>query len=144
MTKEDIEAILKTVIEQEVTKLEPPSQKDWFILEDKFSCSFSYEFKVFIELMSQYSFPGDILNVSTCLTNGNDTIEFTYDYELSRSNWSPDMIPFYSVGNGDYFCLSKKESPSSRVYYYYHEDNRTEHYSDSFENWIEELPKFFS
>jgi hypothetical protein len=29
MTKEDIEAILKTVIEEEATKLELPSQKDW-------------------------------------------------------------------------------------------------------------------
>jgi hypothetical protein len=54
MTKEDIEAILKTVIEEEATKLELPSQKDWINLEEKFSCSFNNEFKAFIELMSRY------------------------------------------------------------------------------------------
>ncbi|MNV46366.1 SMI1 / KNR4 family protein [compost metagenome] len=144
MTKDQIEAIIKTVVEEEVNQFEPPSQSDWINFENKFSCTFSNEFKNFIELMSQYSFPGDILNVSTGSTNGNDSIEFTYEYELSQENWNPDMIPFYSVGNGDYFCLSKMESPNSPVYYYYHEDFRTEYYSDSFENWIRELPEFLS
>jgi hypothetical protein len=144
MTNDEIEAILKTVIEVEGIEFDPPSEMDWSNLENKLSCTFSNEFKAFIELMSRYSFPGDILNVSTGSTNGNDTIEFTYDYELSQGNWDTEMIPFYSVGNGDYFCLSKKESPNSPVYYYYHEDSRTEQYSDSFENWIKELPEFLS
>lgn len=36
--------------------------------------------------MSEYSFPGDILNVSSGKTNGNDTIEFTYDYEIKQGD----------------------------------------------------------
>ena len=34
--------------------------------------------------MSEYVFPGDILNVSSGRTNGNDTIEFIYNYEMNE------------------------------------------------------------
>ena len=59
--------------------------------------------------MSEYVFPGDILNVSSGKTNGNDTIEFIYDYEMKRRFLEKRTNPFYSIGNGDYFCLHSKE-----------------------------------
>lgn len=44
--------------------------------------------------MSEFVFTGDILNVSTSKTNGNDTIEFTYDYEMNEGFWEKELIPF--------------------------------------------------
>jgi hypothetical protein len=104
---------------------------------------FPQEFVFFMELMTEFSFPGDILNVVTSgRTNGNDTIAFTYDFERSNGVWPPDLIPFYAVGNGDYFCFRSSEGASSHIYYIYHEDGRVEKHSESFEVWVKELPKF--
>jgi hypothetical protein len=61
---------------------------------------------------------------------------------MSIGNWNKNFIPFYGIGNGDYFCLNAKECPDSKVYYRYHEDLRMEEYSDSFEMWIKDLPDF--
>lgn len=108
----------------------------------KFGCQFPAAFKLFIELMSEYSFPGDILNVSNGKTNGNDTIEFTYDYEMKQGNWKKELIPFYSIGNGDYFCLLSNECPKAGVYYYSHEDGNINKEANNFVEWLKQLPTF--
>ncbi len=51
------------------------------------------------------------------------------------------MIPFYCIGNGDYFCLCKK---NSKVYYYYTDNEIFKEYNNSFKDWIEDLPNFLS
>lgn len=142
MTREEINSILFKILEPEEAQLDSPSNKDWDILSDKFKCEFSDDFKFFIDLMSKYMFPGDIYNVATGKNNGNDSINFVYDYEMNSGDWDKDFIPFYGIGNGDYFCLNIKECPQSKVYYFYHEDLRIEVYSDSFEMWIKDLPNF--
>ncbi|MCC5463776.1 SMI1/KNR4 family protein [Pelosinus baikalensis] len=142
MTKNEIESILDKILEEEGMQLDSPTSGDWDVLRIKFNCEFGDEFKSFIELMSTYIFPGDIFNVSTGRTNGNDSIELVYDFEMKGGNWNPKMMPFYGIGNGDYFCLNSDENPSSPVYYYYHEDSRVEKYADTFEEWIRDLPDF--
>jgi hypothetical protein len=142
MEREQIKELLMDILEKEVVQYDPPSLEDWEFIEKKFNCNFNQEFKFFIELMSEYSFPGDILNVSTGNTNGNDSIVFTYDYEMNEGNWESDFIPFYSIGNGDYFCLNSKECPDSPVYYFSHEDYRMEKYLNSFTEWLEGLSEF--
>ncbi|SEN49680.1 SMI1 / KNR4 family (SUKH-1) [Terribacillus saccharophilus] len=144
MTKDEIARILSNILDKESENLDNPSSNDWSKLESKFSCSFPKEFVYFIELMSDYSFPGEILNVSSGNTNGNDTIEFTYDYERNQGDLEEDLIPFYSIGNGDYFCLVSKECPNSGVYYYSHEESVIEKDADNFEDWIKQLPGFLS
>lgn len=145
MTKDEIESILKPILDEENIEYNPPSISEWLELERKFTCVIGDEFKYFIAFMTKYSLPGDILNVSTGLTNGNDTISFTYDFEMNQGDkWKPQMIPFYSIGNGDYFCISSIESPDSPVYYYYHEDFHIEKYSENFASWIKALPEFLS
>lgn len=37
---------------------------------------------------------------------------------MENSNWNEDMIPFYGIGNGDYFCINKLDL---KVYYYYND-----------------------
>lgn len=74
--------------------------------------------------MSKHSYFGDILNISDNNENGNDTIEFTYNYELKYGSWEKEWVPFYNIGNGDYFCLISNECPNSSVYYYSHEENK--------------------
>ena len=96
VTKDEIATLLDGILDEELGNLDIPSASDWENIEKKFGCQFPSEFKFFIELMSEYSFPGDILNVSNVNTNGNDTIEFTYDYEMKQGGWKEELIPFYS------------------------------------------------
>lgn len=142
MTMDEVELRLSKVLEKEDMQLDFPSNEDWNAIGSKFNCKFSDDFRFFIDLMSKYVFPGDIYNVATGKTNGNDSILFVYDYEMKGGNWNQDLIPFYGIGNGDYFCLNVKECPNSKVYYYYHEDSRIEKYNDSFDEWIKDLPNF--
>lgn len=123
--------LLNGILDKELGNLDIPSVNDWKYIEKKFGCQFPSEFKLFIEFMSEYSFPGDILNVSNGKTNGNDTIEFTYDYEMQQGGWKEELIPFYSIGNGDYFCLLSNECPNSGVYYYSHEDTNMSEFHNS-------------
>lgn len=102
----EIENILKIVLDEEVEMFNKPTEAEWRELSSFFNCKFSKEFKYFIELMSKWSFPGDIYNVSKENTNGNDTIEAVYKHEMKTGNWKSNMIPFYGVGNGEYFCLN--------------------------------------
>lgn len=110
-------------------------------LSDQFNYSFNDEFKYFTELMSLWAFPGDIYNVSKGKTNGNDTIEEVYNHEMNSGNWDSNMMPFYGIGNGDYFCLHILES---KVYYYYHDTESFKEYCDTFKTWIEDLPNFLA
>jgi len=144
MSPIEMETVLLTVLRPESTQLDSPSTTDWQRLESKFGCRFGDDFKTFVELMSRFQFPGDILNVSSGRTNGNDSIELTFDYESQGVGWKPEMIPFYAIGNGDYFCLHKDECPNSKVYYFYSERPAFEPYTDSFEEWVRQLPQFLA
>ena len=74
MKKNEIEEILKICIDKEEKEYAIPTAKDWEKLESQLDYTFSETFKSFIELMSKYSFPGDIYNVLEDNNNGNDTI----------------------------------------------------------------------
>ncbi|GAA0086295.1 hypothetical protein UT300007_27340 [Clostridium sp. CTA-7] len=60
---------------------------------------------------------------------------------MRNGNWNANIIPFYEIGNGDYFCISRLDS---KVYYYYDDKGKVEEYCDSFKTWIENLPNFLS
>lgn len=143
MTKEEIANILDGILEKEQENLKTPSKSDWENIEKKFGCQFPIEFRFFIDLMSEYTFPGDILNVSNGKTNGNDTIEITYNYEMKQGGWKEELIPFYSIGNGDYFCLHANECPNTSVYYYSH-DETIKKETDSFKDWLNQLQTLVS
>lgn len=141
MKYEEIESILANILEKETDILDKPTAEEWKELSKKFKCSFCDEFKQFIELMSIWIFPGEIYNVSKINNNGNDTIEDVYDHEMKNGNWKVNMIPFYGIGNGDYFCISTLDA---KVYYYYNDKEKFEEYCDSFKAWIEDLPNFLA
>ena len=49
------------------------------------------------------------------------------------------MIPFYGIGNGDYFCLRINDM---KVYYFYEDQLQFEFYMETFAEWILDLPDF--
>ena len=145
MRKDEIRAFLVPILEKEVAEIDAPTEADWRRFETRFATQLPKEFKTFIELMSEFSFPGDIYNIAqTGRTNGNDRIETIYESEVAASGWPANLIPFYGIGNGDYFALDKDEGPKSAVYYRYHEDGRVEKQNDSFADWLKRLPAFLS
>ncbi len=123
----------------------PPTIDEWKALEEKFSCEFPSGLRSFIELMAEFDFPGDIMNVGDGPNNGNDGIELTYDFEIRENPaWLSEMIPFYAIGNGDYFCVSSREGPSSAIYYYDHERNEFTGDCPDCETWLKALPDFLA
>lgn len=141
MTYIEIEKILSSILDKEAYTYDKPTSTDWLSLSKYLNYSFSDDFKYFIELMTYWSFPGDIYNVSREHNNGNDSIKDVYDHEMVHGNWNKDMIPFYGIGNGDYFCIS---TLGDKVYYYYHDKLKFEEYCVTFEDWIKKLPNFLS
>jgi len=125
-------------------QFDPPTRKDWEFLERKFNCSFSPEFVAFIELITDYNCPGTVNVTREGRTNGDPTMDWWYDREMGLGGWNPDMLPFISVGNGDYFCLSAGKGPQSGVYYVYHEDGSEEELTASFQEWLERMEFFLN
>ncbi len=147
MTTQEIEVILQTILEPETPPYDVPTDADWRSLEALFGTTFPGEFKAFIELMSAYSFPGDIYNVPQspgAKTNGNDTIPSVYNSERELGGWPSNLIPFYGIGNGDYFALDTNEGRESAVYFRDHGDGSIRRYTDSFADWIQKLPAFLN
>ena len=138
MTRIEIEEVLKKCLCCEDEEFDFPTSDEWLQLEQSLNCTFCSEFKCFIDLMSKYSFPGEIFNIKEIDNNGNDTIAIVYQHELKYGNWKKEMVPFYGIGNGDYFCISALDS---KVYYYYGDMESYEEYCDNFEMWINRLPE---
>jgi|SRR5215216_1172139 len=102
----------------------------------------SLKIRAFVELITDYNLPG-MLNVTReGRTNGDPTFDWWYDREMGFGGWKPDLIPFISMGNGDFFCLSASQGPQSGVYYVYHEDGQEEQLTVSFQEWIERMDEF--
>lgn len=142
MTPSEIESILAIAITPNPTGYLPPGDSEWRSLEQKFNCSFSSDFRNFISLTTtRYSRPGEILEASA--ENGNDSISLCYDMEQQFGHWRPEMIPFFSIGNGDYYCLCSTECPESRVFYFYLDSREYDVEFDSFAAWLAAMPELY-
>lgn len=145
MNKEEIRQSLADVLVRETALLDVPAEADWLSLEERFETRFPAEFKAFIDLMSEFAFPGDIYNVpQKGRSNGNDTITQIFESERANSDWPEYLVPFYGIGNGDYFVLDTRERDSSAVYFRNHADGGIVRYSDNFGVWIKKLPAFLN
>ena len=157
MTKDEIRDVIEALVRKyegdfdapierwgKDKQFDPPTRKDWEFLETKFNCSFSPEFVTFVELITDYNLPGMLTVTREGRTYGDPTLDWSYDNEMGLGGWNPDLIPFLSVGNGDYFCLSAGKGPQSGVYFVYHEDGHEEELTASFQGWIEKLEFFLN
>ncbi|STQ89866.1 SMI1/KNR4 family protein [Iodobacter fluviatilis] len=145
MNKNEISLVLSKCLPLENRRLDTPSPEDWVNVENYFKTKLPQEYKYFVDLMTDFSFPGDIYNpTSKILTNGNDDIILVYETEIKNSNLSKNLIPFYGIGNGDYFCLSIEDGEKSAVYCTDHSTGEVSKEADSFEDWIIEIPNFLN
>lgn len=142
MSKDEIQQILATVLPKRLEICDPPSEADWTQLSARFGCTFPDEFRSFIDLMTIFRFPGEIFGAAREENGGESAIAIIYDQECKYATWDRDMIPFYGIGNGEYFCINRTKCPDSPVYYRYLERESFEEISHSFEQWIRGLPEF--
>lgn len=144
MKKNEVQEILSQNLEKEFGQTDPPTEADWEKLQRLLQIQFPETYRWFMELMTEYSFPGDILNIQESRrTNGNDPVLLVYDSEFRDSEF-PWLVPFYSIGNGDYFCFDSREKENLAVYYFHHEDERVSCENPSFSDWLQSLPKFLN
>ena len=57
---------------------------------------------------------------------------------------SRDLVPFYAIGNGDYFCFSAARADQSPVLYLDHETQTATEENASFADWVQALPEFLN
>jgi hypothetical protein len=143
MTREEIAKILEAILPRVSESFDAPSPEDWKALASRFRTRFPEDFVNFIDALTSFEFPGDVYNiVDTGRTNGNDTIPLVHELETKDPAWPAWLIPFYGIGNGDYFCLDARAAERSPVSYWYHERRRAEPYSPCFGDWVRGLPEF--
>ena len=142
MTRNKIDALLRSLFTLKSDTNTPPTQSNWNELVSFFGASFPDEFISFMELAGNHYIEGGLLRIADDGNiRGKDTIISSVEAEKSLGSWPDDLIPFYSVGNGDYYCISKERD--TPVLYLYHEDHSVEVLHDSFELFLEnELPDF--
>jgi len=144
-SKDDVRRVLAGILPAaRASGIGSPSAEEWDNFNRKMAIMTPLSFQWFIELMSEFDFPGDILNIAgEYKTNGNDYIDETVRQESSIPN---GFVPFYAVGNGDYFGLSSvgEENAPPTVAYWFHEDGHVEITNASFDEWLAELPAFLS
>lgn len=82
-----------------------PTDADWALPQEELGCSFSPALVGFMEPMTAYHCPGvgDVTREGR--TNGDSTIDWTYDHELSFGRCDADLVPFLDIGDGTYYCL---------------------------------------
>ena len=144
MNKDEVRVILSENLEEELAQIDLPTDADWDKLQQLVQTRFPESYRWFVELMAEFSFPGDILNIQESgQTNGNDPVSIVFESEFRDSD-HPWLVPFYSIGNGDYFCFDAREKENSAVYYFYHEDGRVSQENPSFDDWLRALSKFLN
>jgi hypothetical protein len=142
MNKEDVEQLLAKALVREDPCFKHATAEEWTALQGRLGTNFPDEF---LDLMGEFRFPGEIYNVTrTAARYADDTIEIVYSLEKSESKWPEDLIPFYGIGNGDYFALSRAEGAQTAVYFRRHEDGFVEKVSDTFSAWLSQLPSFLT
>jgi len=140
-------AEIRTILERHFSRRSEAesgaSDEEWDRVQEYFSCQFPESFRLFMTIVTEYYFEGGLLSVaSDGEIEGEDTLITTVELEREMGNWPIDAVPFYDVGNGDYYCLNGNEGPNSRVYYVYHEDRRVEIVKASFDDWIRGMPDY--
>lgn len=144
MNRIEIEGILKSCMSKHSHSFDAPSKNDWAVFVKSYGTDFGESFTKFMELMSIYKFPGEIFNIATGNVRNCASIYDVYDSECDSSTWNDSMVPFYGIGNGDFFCLHKKEGLTSAVYYFDHASEDFEKEYDNFDGWIKDLINFLA
>jgi hypothetical protein len=141
MTHDEIEKLIGDKFWLNKPPEVPPSESEWALLESQLGCQFPTDFRVLHDLMAKYIFEGEYLCIAP--VENYDDIATVYNYERnSGRNWPVELIPFYSVGNGDYLCFKSSECPESAVYYIYHEDDTVKQVHGSLAAWLKD-PEWF-
>jgi hypothetical protein len=143
MKEDEIERILRRCLAAANPPYDRPSRAEWMALERRFSTKFPASFVGFMNALTGFEFPGDIYNVAESKhTNGNDGIVRAYESQLEDPQWPRWFVPFYGIGNGDYFGLDSRAETESSVYYWYHEQRKAKSYCASFDEWLCGLEEF--
>jgi hypothetical protein len=141
MTADEITRQLAGLFKRRTERLRAPTPSEWEALRASLNWTWPDEFFQFHRVVGEYWFEGDLLGVAQL--DDSDTIAVARDTEVEVGNWPDDLVPFLAVGNGDYFCLSRREGGSSRVYYVFHEGRRVDVLHDSFANWLLHLDEYY-
>ena len=142
MNESEVNAVLSKLFRLRVPPEPAPSPNDWRGLSAFFLMQFPEEFIHFMNLLGNYYIEGGFLKVAESgRLIGDDTIVSAVICEQNIGSWPSSLVPFFGVGNGDYYCISR--AFPFRITYIYHEDRSVSVMHNSFEEFLKhELPDF--
>ncbi len=131
MTKDEINAILSRYWRPAASENAKASLADYSQIDAFFGCELPPAFQMFRTLLPSYEFSGDHLAF--------EEMRAVYESEVNLSEaFSPDHLPFYAVGNGDYICFSISAYPESEVFYVAHDEPKPFVIAPSFEALLDD------
>ncbi len=132
MTESEIEQIVRAHCHPKTEPVVPPSLEAWQALEREFGCELPSELFYIRVLGARYWIQGDHLPI--------EEIRITHAQEqsISGERWDTDLLPFYSVGNGDCVCVRRSEGRVSGVYYWAHDDPEIRKLHESVSDYIQD------
>ena len=115
MSESEIEDIVKSHCQKRTEPVAAPTLEQWGSLERHFGCELPHELFHLRVIGSRYWLGGDHLPISE--------IPIVHKRESDGGrHWDADLVPFFSVGNGDNLCVRRSEGGQSGVYYWAHDD----------------------
>ena len=155
MTRDEVKAIIEDLvvklehddnppIERRADGPPPPEPDDWAAMEARFGCTFEDSFKHFMTSIVDYNCPTVLAVRRDGLPDGwhgwdGWRMDHAFDRETELGDWNPAMIPFFSLGNGDYYCLKDGGGGRSEVWFRDHEDESDEKIAGSFAEFLDRL-----
>lgn len=133
MTRDEMVATLSRYWRPSLQRSKGLASDDSVQIEAFFGCTLPPAFRMFRAFLPRYDFEGDHLALE----------EMQAVYEDEPVLHTHDFLPFYSVGNGDYLCLSLSACPESPVLYVAHDEESVTVVASSFEALLND-PEWWS
>jgi hypothetical protein len=143
LTRDELSSRLASLCQPRLPALPGPTSAEWRAIEGYFRCIFPAGLVLLYDVVGAVWFPGELLWVSVAGDlRGDDCIITVYEAEQKIGEWPERMIPFYSIGNGDYLCIARDEGAASRVFCVAHQDRSQEVVHPSVGDWLGMLSEY--
>ena len=145
MDKQTMVALLKPVLRVREFPGRSLVEGDWDRVAEVFGRRPPDSFVVFVELLSEFHCWGAALLGAAAGQAEDGDFESVARFEREAPlGWPVGLIPFWEIGNGDYFALDLRNADRAPVVLHDHTDGSIREEYPDFESFVRALPDTLS